>query len=111
MWTARSEQLTGGRGLRVAIDLDSSPVACTEVLRRWQHDAEFRSWFNDLLAGVPYAAFRWETPPITTAMAQRPFEFVLLNSPGLARKPDPDAFAEHFSGAAAGGVVAFPNLG
>jgi hypothetical protein len=36
---------------------------------------------------------------------------VLLDSPGLARDPDAGAFAEHFSGAGAGGVVEFPNLG
>ena len=111
MWTARSEQMADGRLLRVAIDLDSSPVSYAEVLRRWQHDADFRSFFMALLADAPFAAFRWETPPITTATASRPFEFVLLNSPGLARNPDADAFAEHFSGAAAGGVVEFPNLG
>src|SRR5262249_52125723 len=43
--------------------------------------------------------------------ADRPFEFVLLNSPGLARNPDIEAFAEHFSEATQGGVVEFPNLG
>jgi hypothetical protein len=111
MWTSRREQLAGGRLLRVAIDLDSRPVPYAEVLRRWQHDADFRSSFIALLADSPFAAFRWETPPIATASAGRPFEFVLLDSPGLARNPDADAFAEHFSGAASGGVVEFRNLG
>jgi hypothetical protein len=64
-----------------------------------------------LLADSPFTAFRWETPPITIATANRPFEFVLLDSPGLARNPDADAFAEHFCGVAQGGVVEFPNLG
>jgi hypothetical protein len=40
----------------------------------------------------------------------QPFEFVLLDSPGLARRPDPEAFEEHFAKAEAG-VAAFPNLG
>ena len=40
----------------------------------------------------------------------QPFEFVLLDSPGLARRPDPEAFEEHFAGAEAG-VAAFANLG
>jgi hypothetical protein len=111
MWTSRSEQLANDRVLRVAIDLESSPVSYAEVFRRWQHDADFRSFFIALLADAPFSAFRWETPPVTAATADRPFEFVLLDSPGLARKPDPDAFAEHFSGAAKGGVVEFPNLG
>jgi hypothetical protein len=111
MWTSRSEHLASGRVIRVAVELDSSPVSYGEVLRRWQTDADFRSWFNGLLAGAPFAAFRWEAPPITTATANQPFEFALLDSPGLARTPDADAFAEHFRGAAPGGVVEFPNLG
>jgi len=111
MWTPRSEHLGNGQLIRVAIDRDSSPVAYADVLRRWQDDADFRSLFIGLLANSPFTAFRWETPPITTATANRPFEFVLLDSPGLARNPNADAFAEHISGAAQDGVVEFPNLG
>jgi hypothetical protein len=111
MWTSRIEQLQSGRVLRVALDLDGSPISYADVLRRWQQDADFRSLFIAVLAGAPYSAFRWETPSITTATADRPFEFVLLDSPGLASTPDADAFAEHFSGAVVGGVVEFSNLG
>jgi hypothetical protein len=81
------------------------------VLRRWQNDADFREFFNDLLADSPFASFRWETPPVTTASVGRPFEFVLLDSPGLAREPDTKAFADYFSSDPEGGVVVFPNLG
>src|SRR5438045_1303635 len=111
MWTPRSEQLANGRMIRVSIDLDSSPVSYADVLRRWQDDADFRSMFLGILADSPFSAFRWETPPITTATASRPFEFVLLDSPGLASNPDADTFAEHFSGGSESGVVEFPNLG
>jgi hypothetical protein len=127
MWTTRTEQLSGGRGLRIAIDLASAPVSFAEVLRLWQSDAGFRSWFNSLLARSPlpalrervrvrapprpFSAFRWETPPLTTATADRPFEFVLLDSPGLARAADPQAFADHFHSAGTSEVIAFPNLG
>jgi hypothetical protein len=41
----------------------------------------------------------------------QPFEFVLLDSPGLARRPDPEAFAEHFGCGPETGVIEFPNLG
>jgi hypothetical protein len=111
MWTSRSEQLASSRALRVAVDLDSSPVSYAVVLRRWQDDADFRSFFIGLLADSSFSAFRWETPPITDATASRPFEFVLLDSPGLASHPDAAAFAEHFSGVAEKEVVEFPNLG
>lgn len=103
--------MADGRILKVAIDLDSSPISYAEILHRWQQDAEFRSWFIALLADSPFSAFRWETPPITSATANRPFEFVLLDSPELAINPDAKAFAQHFSAANADGVVEFPNLG
>jgi hypothetical protein len=111
MWTQRSEQLAGGSVIKVAIDLDASPVSYAEVLRRWQIDAGFRSFFIAVLADSPYSAFRWETPAITKSSASQAFEFVLLDSPGLARTPDTEAFGEHFRSATDGGVIAFPNLG
>ena len=111
MWTSRSEKLANGRTIKISIDLDSSPVSYGEVLRRWQDDAEFRLFFIGLFVDAPFAAFRWETPPITTATASRPFEFVLLDGPGLERDAVARAFAEHFGGAAHDGVVEFSNLG
>jgi hypothetical protein len=112
MWSTRIERLGNRSVLKVVIDLESMPVSFAEVLRRWQNDAGFRSIFMGLLADAPFSAFRWETPPITAVNAPRSFEFVLLDSPGLATKPDPDAFAEHFAGASANeSVVSFPNLG
>jgi hypothetical protein len=110
MWTARSESLADARGLRFVIEFDSRPAAVADVIRGWQHDSSFRSFFNALLADSPYPAFRWETPPVTSASATRPFEFVLLDSPELARRPDPEAFAEHFAGAETN-VAMFPNIG
>jgi hypothetical protein len=111
MWTPRSEQREGGRVLRVAIDRGASPVPYGEVLRLWREDADFRALFLALLADAPFAAFRWETPPVTRATADRPFEFVLLDDPWLARDPEPQAFADHFAAAAEGGVVEFANRG
>jgi len=110
MWSAQREEMVDARGLRFAVALDSRPATVAEVIRAWQGDAGFRSQFNALLADAPYTAFRWETPPVTASTVNRPFEFVLLDSPGLARHPDPEAFAEHFAGAEAG-IAAFPNLG
>lgn len=78
------------------------------MIRGWQEDSSFRSMFNGLVADAPFSAFRWETPPVDDSTRMRPFEFVLLDSPGLARHPDPEAFAEHFAGSS---VVTFPNLG
>lgn len=111
MWTTRSEQLADGRVIRVTVNLGSTPVSFAETLRLWQVDADFRAFFMALLADSPFTAFRWETPPLTTASANRAFEFILLDSPGLASKPDADAFADYFSHASKRGVVEFANLG
>lgn len=110
MWTARSEELSDADGVRFAITLDSRPATFADVIHGWQNDADFRSLFNALMAETPSTAFRWETPAVTTATMQQSFEFVLLDSPGLARRPDPKAFSAHFADAA-GGVAVFPNLG
>jgi len=66
-----------------------------------------------MLADAPYRAYLWETPPITMHSSGRAFEFVLVDSPQLARSvPDPDTFASHFEATGlGGGVAAFPNLG
>lgn len=109
LWAHRTEEIAGG--LRVSVTLGGRAATFAEVLEAWRHDAASRSRWNALLAGVPFSAFRWETPPVTAAtLASRPFECVLLDAPGLARRPEPEAFAEHFA-AAADGVAEFANLG
>ena len=83
-----------------------------EVLHDWEENPAFRSFFIGLLAEAPFVDFRWETPPVTIESITRPFEHVLLDSPGLASVPDSDVFAEHFDQPTTNpGVVSFPNLG
>ncbi len=109
MWSARTNKLTNG--LMYFIDLRGKPASFADVLHGWQSDAGFRTMYNDLLAGSPFSAFRWETPPITSAAMSRSFEFVLLDSPSLTRAPDSEAFAEYFQTSSETEVIEFPNLG
>lgn len=81
------------------------------VLKLWKNDAEFRSFFLSILTEVPFDAYRWETPPITSTTANRDFEFVLVNDPGLDRTPDFQPFASYFETQTTDGIVTFPNLG
>ena len=62
------------------------------------------------MAGAPYSAFRWETPPVTEGTLSQPFECVVLSSPSLARPPDREAFADHFDNSERD-IAVFPNLG
>jgi len=110
MWTTLTQELDD-HTIRVEINQGASPLTYSEALRLWQEDPAFRTFFIKLLADCPYSAFRWETPPVTTATIERPFEFVVLDSPELAVDPDTGAFAEHFKSVAPEEIVAFPNLG
>ena len=110
-WSLQSEQLADRRGIQFAARLGSRQATYAEVLHAWRDDAPFRSAFNASLAEVPFVALRWETPPVTAMTVSRPFEFVVLDCPGLARRPDPEAFAPDFGRKPEESVVAFPNLG
>lgn len=112
MLSVVEERLPNRRGLRISITNHSSGMTFADVSYGWQDDAAFRSFFTELLAATAVEAFRWETPPIATSSGGRPFEFVLLDSPGLAAVPEPEAFADYFSvSTKPAGVVSFPNLG
>ncbi len=109
MWQAHSEPLSRGQALRFTIERSGQALTHGEALQRWSSDAAFRSFCTQTLAETPYTAFRWETPSVSAATRERPFEFVVLDAPGLQRAPDLKSFAEHFS--ASEDVVAFPSLG
>ncbi len=111
MWSSRSEQVSTDQIIRIQIKFDSLPVSYVEVLKRWESDSEFRTFYLGLLSESPFPAFRWETPPITSLTANRPFEFVLVNSPEIDRTPDVAAFREHFKVESESQVVEFANLG
>jgi hypothetical protein len=87
-------------------------VTLNEVIRGWSENRQFRSFFIELLARVPFVDYRWETPASTKSSAAQNFEFVVVNSPGLADTAEPSAFAEHFArSTTSNGVVSFYNLG
>lgn len=113
MWDSKFQTLRDRAGWHVTVSRDGAPAAFHDVVCAWQSDAGFRTFFLDLLASAPFPAFRWETPPVTKVTVDRPFEFVLLDAPGLDRTPDPEAFAKRFAEADAADamVLAFPNLG
>jgi hypothetical protein len=111
MWSADVQSLNSGTR-HVSLRRGGEFVAYRQVLRDWQHDEPFRAFFIELLCDMPFAAFKWETPPLTHATAARPFEWVVLDAPGLARTPDPHAFAGQFRAGQEGAqVLTFPNLG
>ena len=111
MWTTRVKPVPRGLIVKVVHENELTPLAYGDALSLMQESAAFRTLMISELARAPFEAFRWETPPVNLASVDRPFEFVLLDSPGLIKVPNFDAFREYFESAAHENVLAFPNLG
>jgi hypothetical protein len=110
VWGTRVDLLSDGHVRRAAVLRDGKAVSYAEVVEQWRSSRSFRTFFAALLAGPPYLAYFWETPPVTWATARRAFEFVLVDSRGLADlAPEPEAFADHFAPGQA--IATFANLG
>lgn len=110
------QTLEGGRVHRYTLFRANEPLRFDEVLGLWQHDEDFRSFFGELLAVSPWPAYRWETPPLTTASAGREFEFVLVDAPEIDLAADAAPFAGHFrrdrdSDEGEASIAVFANLG
>jgi hypothetical protein len=72
----------------------------------------FARWYANTLASTDFAAFFWELPPLSEETFDDDAEFVLIESPSLARlRPDPAPFESHFARHSRSDVIAFPNLG
>jgi hypothetical protein len=97
MWQSDRQILESGRVVRYTVHRNGVPMGYSEVLRQWQDDEAFCSFFASLLASAELSAYRWETPPLTKLIADRPFEFVLLDAPGLSETADAKPFSEHFA--------------
>ncbi len=81
MWISHHDTLVAlvdGHMIRVAIANGQDPLTYAEVIQLWQSNPGFCSFFRCLLADCPFRAFRWETPPLTLAIAHRLFEFVWI---------------------------------
>lgn len=112
MWTHHVESIRPGWVQRATLSSNGAPLGFGEALRLLHQDASFREYLTQLLAGIPNAAFRWETPPISESNLDRPFEFVVTNDPRLDTRPEAGAFASYFTGQNAdAAVLAIPNLG
>lgn len=111
MWQTQIQSESSGRLLKMTLSDSRGPLRYSDVLTLLIHSADFRDYLTDQLCSVPFDAYRWETPPVTSASIHRNFECVLLDSPGLARTPDVAAFTQYFQSNSLEGVAVFPSLG
>jgi hypothetical protein len=107
-WSLEREPLAVGT-TRYVPARDGQPASFAQIAQAWQREPAWRELFVGALHACPYRAYRFETPPVSRATRELPFQFVLVEDRSLSRRPEPAAFAEHF--VRDQGVVSFPNLG
>ena len=97
---------------RHVLKRDERCLSYTDVIDLWSTDAVFRTFFTSVIADSSFRGLRWETPPICAATVDRPFEFVLIDTPGFcSRSTDHKTFKEYFtSDDEQHGVVTFKSL-
>ncbi len=112
MFKAEIEILENGNIAKYCISSKGVSLTYAELLSLWQTDSGFRSFFTAIFAGSEFDAYRWETPPVTCKTIDRPFEFVLINTPGFYSRPsDSDTYKEYYTtDDTTCGVVTFRNL-
>ena len=111
--SAECETLSAAEVLKYRLRRNDDVLTYAEVLEFWKHSVEFCRFFNELLAASSLPAFRFETPCLTDASLDRPFEFVLLDASSFCqRKTDHRTFRNYFTeDEQNGGIVSFPSLG
>ena len=112
MFSFQSQIVQKNHIIKFVLLQDKATLNFSEILQLWQSDISFRDFYIALLKGIPFHAFRWETPPVNNMNIKRNFEFVIVNSPELEGPAIQTYFREHFLNAAQGElVVSFHNLG
>ncbi|MDZ7842387.1 MAG: hypothetical protein U5R46_16430 [Gammaproteobacteria bacterium] len=110
MWSSSQKPLSDKvRSVRIQGAHDTLVFGEFIELLRGEDDA-FRLYFIGLLNDCPFGCFRFETPPVTAAGLDQPFEFVLVDSPEIDLPPDPADFQGHFDHRPED-VLVFDNLG
>ncbi len=111
MYDAVIHDIEHNRVTKYLLTRHDTPLTYSEVLDLWRDDTDFRNFYTQLLADSPFAAYRWETPPLTQSSLANPFEFVLINSPWFcSRRTDDKAFENYFTDDTDQGIVSFANL-
>jgi hypothetical protein len=88
-----------------------APVSWSQLTARLRDAGSACELLTRTLAESPFQAFFWETPAVSAATRERPFEMVLVDAPALRNTAaSPEAFAAQLSPGGAP-VRTFANLG
>jgi len=104
------QELDGGRIIKYRLFTGDLPMSYLQFIGQLSSKEPFRREFNTLLASSGFSAFRFEAPVLCSATIHEPFEFVLIDAPGLCgRTTDVHTFAQYFTSDQL--VVQFKSLG
>lgn len=109
MYQFQRNALTGGQSQKYTLYQDDERLQYADFLKHLQQDEAFRLFFIELLSEVPYHAYHWETPPVTSKTIDRLFEFVVTDSPSIDLPPDLGPFRQYFD--SDDEIAVFNNLG
>ena len=110
MYHYQKSQLAGN-AIKYRLYQQNNQLRFSKFLRLLKEEKPFRS-FIELLAGIPFRAWQWETPPVTSSTVDQRFEFVVTDSPRIDLPPDPGPFQRYFSRLdKEESVAVFDNLG
>ena len=112
MWEAKSRVIDSNIQ-KISLFEGESQLSYEAVIGYWRESSEFRNFYFSVLHDSRFDAFFWENPPITKLNVKQAYEFVVVNSPQLAKvMADPNPFREKFKSAPPGKhVIAFENMG
>lgn len=109
-WGSVTNKLSNGV-IQVQLMDDARVISFDDATRLLRENREFQLWLSRELGSAPMSAFYWETPPVTAHTMVKPFEYVVIDAPVLARRqPDRESFAARFR-QTSGQVARFHNLG
>ena len=112
MFETRTTVVREGAVLQYTLLKDEEVLTYATVIDLWQSSQTFRTFYVALLNNAPFQTYRWETPAIISKRIAQPFEFVLINHPGLAAVTDKFTFRHQFLPAEKNaGIAVFDNLG
>lgn len=113
MWKSEIETLDAKKTQQIKFFIANRQLSYNEVIQGWKNDAAFRDFYVSLLVQAPFQAFFWESPAVTWASINQPYEFVLVDSPSLSTvKPNASPFAKYLEPKNDNAsVIVFENLG
>ena len=110
MWTEHLSRFDDTT-IKLGLHRDHRAMSVQQVLTAWEQEPDFCGFFIRILAGLPFAAYFWEMPPLLTSTLGQDFECVFVDSPALIGiHPEPEVFQQHYLKACEG-VASFENLG